>query len=60
MVELFKIGNKAEPGSYMGIMLLSTVGKTFCKILNDRLGTMLEKEEKIREEQADLDQTVVA
>ena len=28
------------------ITLLSTVGKTFCRILNDRMGAMMEKEEK--------------
>ena len=45
-------GDKADPGNYRGITLLSTVGKIFCKILNDRVGTMLEKEEKISEGQA--------
>ena len=34
------------------ITLLSTVGETFCKILNDRMRTMVEKEEKISEGQA--------
>ena len=31
--------------------LLITVGKTFCKVFNDRMGTMMEKEEKISEGQ---------
>ena len=43
---------KADPGNYRGITLLSTVGKIFCRILNDGVGKMLEKEEKISEGQA--------
>ena len=50
---LFKTGDKADPGDYQGIMLLSTVDKTFCKILNDRMETMLEKDEEISERQAE-------
>ena len=61
VVNLFKKGDKADPGNYRGLTtLLSTVGKTFCDILNDRVGTMLEKDEKINEGQAGLDQTVAA
>ena len=52
VVDLFKKGDKADPGHNRGITLLSTVGKTFCKILNDRMGTMMEKEEKTSEGQA--------
>ena len=53
VVNLFKKSDKADPGNYRGITLLSTVGKIFCRILNDRVGTMLEKEEEnISEEQA--------
>ena len=39
---------------YRGITVLSTVlvGKTFGKILNDRMGLMMEKEDKISEGQA--------
>ena len=51
-MNLLKKGGKADPGNYGGITLLSTVGKTFCKILNDRTGTMMEKEEIISEGQA--------
>ena len=52
VVNLFKKGDKADLGNYRGITLLSTIGKTFCKSLNDRVGTMLEMEEKISEGQA--------
>ena len=52
VVSLFKIGDKADPGNCREITLLSTVGKIFCRIPNDRVGTMLEKEEKISEGQA--------
>ena len=45
-VDLFKKGEKADWGNCGGITLLGTVSKTFCKILNDRMGTMMEKEEK--------------
>ena len=48
----FKKEDEADPGNYPGITLLSTVGKTFCKILNDRMGTMLRKDETISEGQA--------
>ena len=37
---LFKKGDKADPGNCRGITLLSTVGKTFCKFLNDRTGML--------------------
>ena len=37
VVNLFKKGDKADPGNYRGIALLSTVGKIFCRILNDRV-----------------------
>ena len=49
VVNSFKKGDKADPGNYRGMTLLSAVGKTFCTILNDGMGTMMEKEEKIRE-----------
>ena len=52
VVSLFKKGDKADPGNYREIALLSTVGKPFCKILNDRMGTMLEKDITISEGQA--------
>ena len=42
-------GDKVDPGNYRGTMLLSTVGKTFNNILNDRMVTMMEKENRISE-----------
>ena len=52
VVNLFKKGGKGDPGNYNGVTLLSTLGKTFCTILNDRTVTMMEKEENISEGQA--------
>ena len=52
VVNLLKKGDKTDPGNYGGITLLGAVGKTFADILNDRVRTMLEKEEKISEGQA--------
>ena len=31
IVSLFKKGDKEDPGIYRGIMLLSVVGKVFCR-----------------------------
>lgn len=36
-------------GDCGGIVPLSTVGKTFCKILDHEIGTMVEKDENISE-----------
>ena len=44
-MNLFEKGDKADPGNYRAMTLLSSVGKTFCKILNDRMGTMMKEEE---------------
>ena len=52
VVNLFKAGDKADPGNCRGTTLMSTVGKTFCDILNDGMGTMLEKDKKTSERQA--------
>lgn len=41
----FKARDNAYPGNDEGVTLLSTVGRTFCKIL-DEVGTMLGKEKK--------------
>ena len=46
VVNLFKKGDKIDPGNFRGITLHITVGNPFCKFLKDRVGTMLEKEEK--------------
>ena len=52
VANLFKTGGKADPGNCGGITLLRTVGKTFCKISNDRMGTMMKEEEYVYEGQA--------
>ena len=36
IVNLFKKGDKEDPGNYRGITLYSVVGKVFCKVLNNR------------------------
>ena len=43
IVNLFKKGDKEDPGNYRGITLLSVVGKVFYKVLNDRLVKHLDK-----------------
>ena len=43
IVNLFKKGDKEDPGNYRGITLLSVVGKVFCKILNNRLVERLDR-----------------
>ena len=43
IVNLFKKGDREDPGNYRGITLLSVVGKVFCKILNNRLVQCLDK-----------------
>ena len=44
IVNLFKKGDREDPGNYRGITLLSVVGKVFCKVLNNRLVHCLDKE----------------
>ena len=43
IVNIFKKGDREDPGNYKGITLLSVVGKVFCKILNNRLVQCLDK-----------------
>ena len=52
IVNLFKKGDKEDPGNYRGITLLSVVGKVFCKIINDRLVKHLEEGQALHEGQA--------
>ena len=54
VLNLFENGDKAAPGNYRGMTLLSTVGKILCKILNGRMGTMMKKGEQICEGQTEL------
>ena len=37
IVNLFKMGDKEDPGNYRGITLLSAMGKVLCKVVNNRL-----------------------
>ena len=51
IVNLFKRGDKEDPGNYRGITLLSVVGKVFCKVLNERLVTYLDRGQmKVRQD----------
>ena len=43
---------KADPGNYREATLLSKVGKTIRKLLDDVMGTMMDKEDKLGERQA--------
>ena len=52
IVNIFKKGDRENPGNYRGITLLSVVGKVFCKILNNRLVQCLNKEGALQEGQA--------
>ena len=52
IVNLFKKGDREDPGNYRGITLLSVVGKVFCKIVNDRLVRHLESGGVLHEGQA--------
>ena len=52
IVNLFKKGDREDPGNYRGITLLSVVGKVFCKILNNQLVQCLDKGGALHEGQA--------
>ncbi|CAB1106679.1 unnamed protein product [Ectocarpus sp. CCAP 1310/34] len=52
VVNLFKKGDRTDPGIYRGITLLNTVRKVFCKLVNDRIVGVLEKEDSFSEGQA--------
>ena len=52
IIPLFKKGEDSDPDNYRGISLLSVVSKVFTVILNKRLYSWAENEEKISKEQA--------
>ena len=52
IIPLFKKGNENNPDNYRGISLLSIISKVFTAVLNKRLYTWAENEEKISKEQA--------
>ena len=52
IVNLFKKGDKEDPGNYRGITLLSVVGNVFCKGLNNRLVQYFDKGGVLHEGQA--------
>lgn len=51
VVILFIEGDKAHEGNDRGMALHNMRGKTLCEIVKDRLGTILDAEEKISEGQ---------
>ena len=54
IVNLFRKGDREDPGNHIGITLLSVVGtcKVFCEVLNNRLVHCLDKEGALHEGQA--------
>ena len=52
IIPIYKKGDPENPNNYRGISLLSTISKCFTAILNRRLYDWLEKENKIKENQA--------
>ena len=52
IIPIFKKGDENNPDNYRGISLLSIVSKVFTAVLNKRLYTWAESEDKISREQA--------
>ena len=51
IVNLFKKGDKKDPGNYRSITLLSVVCQVFCKVVNNRLVQYLDCGGKLHEGQ---------
>ncbi|CAB1101144.1 unnamed protein product [Ectocarpus sp. CCAP 1310/34] len=47
VVDLFQKGDQVDRENYRGYTLLNTVGKVFCKLLNDKIVGVLEKEHRV-------------
>lgn len=52
IVNIFKKGDKADPGNYRGITLLNVVGKLYTKLLDTRLMSWLESHQRLHTCQA--------
>ena len=51
IISLFKKGDKADPGNYRGITLLSVVDKLYTKIIHNRLASFAEEHGLLHESQ---------
>ena len=49
IINLFKKGDKEDPGNYRGIILLNVVGKVFCKVLNNSILTRVQYCMKVKQ-----------
>ena len=47
IVNLFKKGDKQDPGNYRGITLLNVVGKLYTKVIDSRLSAWLDTHDRL-------------